>query len=773
MKKLFSFIAILSLLLTSCEGLDSDGQNGNNGGMAATDLFKSSELALLNDCDAEGGLVSLSFTPSYNWSAYASAYWITVTPNSGVAGAKTSLKVKIAENNSTEIREGKVFVELSNGKIVGVPVSQKAGKGVLELVDGATYSVDGNGGYFNVKVRTNINEEAYVLIPSSAESWLSSVETATRAMRTDIVTLLAQENGTNQSREAKVKVYYGNEKVEFTITQAPAEKNKPSLSIAPPVSNVPATGGSVKIDVLSNTNWTVNCAAGGATINPASGNGNGSVTITLPETSFTRDVTVTFTATLNGETKEAVAKLTQTVSSSSDGGGDEGGSSGNLTESPLTPQQHQANLVNTGEELLKYFNPDDSRVLTTSITELCDAGGFDFYADGSDLAAATGGQTTIDLSLEESRATKSQSLKSHKLIKNIFTSVLGIAKFSPKSASRLSTSLVFPEDDESYSLDEYKGNKYVFNYSSRGWKEYKGAHTGNKMTAIWGTSVATLTWVEGNGSWEGYIDYDYKAKLTGIPSKLNFEIAVDGHVELAIEVIVSVPNNYAIDTKTAITLNGGYAFSVVAKADRQSVEGSVVIAKNGTKLVNGGGKIYINDLTNSANWWVQEEREWSHSWWDGYEWHTQYYTYPIIDFNWDYLDDTIQNGRAYATILNIGLQAAGDLRTIIDEGKKIENTLSYDGATLLSNYINANASALLYYVDTNEKMADVKAEAVAYEYWDYDYGYVKKYGYEASPVIVFADGSRWKVDEYFTETAFGTLIDSAELLLERYIDLVE
>ena len=46
MKKLFSFIAILSLLLTGCEGLDSDGQNGNNGGMAATDLFKSSELAL-------------------------------------------------------------------------------------------------------------------------------------------------------------------------------------------------------------------------------------------------------------------------------------------------------------------------------------------------------------------------------------------------------------------------------------------------------------------------------------------------------------------------------------------------------------------------------------------------------------------------------------------------------------------------------------------------------------------------------------------------------
>ena len=67
-----------------------------------------------------------------------------------------------------------------------------------------------------------------------------------------------------------------------------------------------------------------------------------------------------------------------------------------------------------------------------------------------------------------------------------------------------------------------------------------------------------------------------------------------------------------------------------------------------------------------------------------------------------------------------------------------------------------------------------------YEYRDYIYDegsqqYVEvvKTEYDTMPVLIFDDGSEFAVDNYFTETAFGTLIDAAEALYESYASLVE
>ena len=45
--------------------------------------------------------------------------------------------------------------------------------------------------------------------------------------------------------------------------------------------------------------------------------------------------------------------------------------------------------------------------------------------------------------------------------------------------------------------------------------------------------------------------------------------------------------------------------------------------------------------------------------------------------------------------------------------------------------------------------------------------------YNPSPVLIFKDGSKFAVDEFFTEVAFGDLIDAAESLFDQYVDLVE
>ena len=732
MKRLFSFIAILSLLLMGCDGLGVV-QPGDSGS-----LFSETDLAKLDGVSGEGGSVSLPFTPPYNWEANANKSWISVTPESGLANESVVLKVALERNESGAHREGNIFVELNNGTIVKLVVKQKALENpgteevVMELVDGNTYEIDANGGNLNVKVRTNTEYEVY--IPASAKEWLSVADT--RAVREDVLTFTATKNDSGDARQANVKLFYESEEIAFTISQEAAknqEVEKPTISVSPRVYNLVGEGGEVEISVTSNADWSATCDVADVTLAPTSGNGNGTVKVTVPATKTARDIEISFTAVLNDATVQTSAIISQSAQESG---------------STMTPGEHQEYLESTGQRLLKYFNPNDSKALAQSLTELGKAGGFDCY-----LEEATRANTKEKMSPKQ--------LKASKTFRKLSQHILGITRFSPESAARLSTTLILPEDDGTFSLDDYKGKQYTFNFSTGKWKESDLGNV-NKFVAVWGTSTATITWEEGSASWEGYLGYDYKAKVQGIPSKLNFDIKVNGNAELTTDIEVKVPSNYEIDTKTNIWLNGGYTFTVHAKADRKGSGGSVIVAKNSETLATAGGAVSINDMTDSKNWWQKYYCEWCE------EYHT--------DFNYDYPVNYVKTGEAYVTILDIGLQAEGNFRAIIEEMEKIEDLSSRDGSRLLCDTINNNASAVLYYTSSKDKIADLKVEPIAYEYWGWD----EKTGtdklmteYEPNPVLIFTDGSKFAIDEYFTELAFGNLIDSAEELWEKYLDLVE
>ena len=731
MKKIFSFIAILSLLLMGCEGFNM-GQAGK-----VEDLFSAADLAKLDGFPAEGGSVNLPFTPDFDWEASANRSWIGISPERGTAGQEMNLKVSLAANPDSAVREGTVFVELANGIDYKIQVRQLGANGaeepILELVDGRTYDINKNGGNLNVTVRTNI--EYNVVIPANAQSWLTVADT--RAIREDVLTFTALKNDSGKVREAKVSLTYADGKsLDFYITQEAAdqgqEEEQASISVSPKTISIGAEGGLQSITVTSNAAWSVTCNESNVSISPRSGSGNGSVTVSIPAATASRSFSIDFEADNGNSTAKASVAVSQSVN-----GGDTG----------MTPGEHQDYLEQTGLRLLTYFNPEDSRALATSIMDLVDAGGFDFYLE------------------EPTRSTN--STKGAKFAKKLGSSVLGVTRFSPEAAVRLSTTLILPWEDGEYNLNDYKGKQYIFNYQTGKWAE-SVISSANEAVAIWGTSVATLTWVEGTNSWEGFINYEDKAKVENIPSAINLEIKVNNRVELSTVINISVPTNYSIETQSVVSLNGGYNFSVTAKADRRGVESSVVVSKGKEKLATAGGQVLINDMTDSQNWFTKYTEEW----FDGYEWH--YDTYN--EFNIDYPINNVKTGSAYATILDIGLNAQGDLRKIIDEGKKIENISSYDGSLLLSNYINSNASALLYYTGSMEKIADIKAEPVAYEDWYWDdttnSESIKTY-YDPMPVLVFTDGSKFAVDEYFTEVAFGNLIDAAEALMDKYIELVD
>ena len=81
----------------------------------------------------------------------------------------------------------------------------------------------------------------------------------------------------------------------------------------------------------------------------------------------------------------------------------------------------------------------------------------------------------------------------------------------------------------------------------------------------------------------------------------------------------------------------------------------------------------------------------------------------------------------------------------------------------LDNF-NAKFGLDVYYDGTDVKQATVAFDLESYEYDDY-------VDYDLIPIIVFGDGSKYKVEEFFTENAFGSLIDSFEALCKSFTDL--
>jgi len=93
------------------------------------------------------------------------------------------------------------------------------------------------------------------------------------------------------------------------------ETFSPSIKITPSLSNVPYTGGSVDITVMTDLPWKVELydESDNATISKTAGIGDDVVTITLPETDSwtTSSVKVTFTSSSNSATAVKYAIITQ------------------------------------------------------------------------------------------------------------------------------------------------------------------------------------------------------------------------------------------------------------------------------------------------------------------------------------------------------------------------------------------------------------------------------------------------------------------------------
>lgn len=318
---------------------------------------------------------------------------------------------------------------------------------------------------------------------------------------------------------------------------------------------------------------------------------------------------------------------------------------------------------------------------------------------------------------------------------------LGIKNLSPihfqRFATRALEEVIIDINDPEY--NPLAG--YVYEWNGDEWEESKGqSHT---IVIKWDDAVATASWGETTRQEWTFRELEKKT-IVYVPNSLTLNVKIDNKEHLNIVAKPNITDSKTLAPSVEVSLNGGYLISASVKADSRGLETHSLIKKGNKTLLNASTVVAINDFTDIDNWLKTEG---------------------------EYFADQIKSGKVQIDILNLSIVGAGDFKDLLTDIDEITEGLygdEYDAERWrrkmedVCDLVNEKVKLIIAYNDTDEKVADIVLQ-VSRDDEDY---YVE-------PILLFPDGSKYAFENYFTETAFGDLIDAIEELADDFEDMME
>ena len=239
---------------------------------------------------------SISVTSNVDWTVSCPDAWVTVSPAAGTGNG--TFKISVTANDKFEARSSTVTVKAGD-KTASVRVSQLSLTPSI-LVSPATLEVDAAGGTVSADVTSNAPWT--VSVPSGID-WITPDATAGEGSKK--VTFTVAANAGFEARSADVTFTAQGKTAVVKISQAAAA---PALEVAPATLSTSDLGGTLEFNVTSNAPWTVTVAEDWITVDPASGEGNAKVVLTVAESDVraARNAVVTVKETV-GNTEKTVS----------------------------------------------------------------------------------------------------------------------------------------------------------------------------------------------------------------------------------------------------------------------------------------------------------------------------------------------------------------------------------------------------------------------------------------------------------------------------------
>ena len=318
---------------------------------------------------------------------------------------------------------------------------------------------------------------------------------------------------------------------------------------------------------------------------------------------------------------------------------------------------------------------------------------------------------------------------------------MGIKNLSPihfqRFATRAMDEIILDINDPEY--NPLAG--YVYEWNGDEWEESEG--DSHKIVVKWDDAVATASWGETTRQEWTFREFETKA-VVYVPNSLTFSLKIDNKEYLNIVAKPNITDSKTLAPSVEVSLNGGYLISASVKADSRGLETHSSIKKGNKTLLNANTVVAINDFTDIDNWLKTEG---------------------------EYFADQIKSGNVQIDILNLSIVGAGDFKDLLTDIDEITEGLygdEYDAERWrrkmedVCDLVNEKVKLIIAYNDTDEKVADIVLQ-VSRDDEDY---YVE-------PILLFPDGSKYAFENYFTETAFGDLIDAIEELADDFEDMME
>jgi YVTN family beta-propeller protein len=224
----------------------------------------------LNVASANGSTASFNITSNINWTVVSDQNWLSVNPASGTGNG--TITVTALANPSAVIRTATITVSGTGVASQTVTVTQTAGVATLSVSPSILDIEAATGSTATFSVISNTN---WTVTPD--QTWLTANPASGAGNAT--VTLTTEANPTASIRTATVTISgTGVTSQTVTVTQLAGVA---TLSVSPAELNLEATEGSTStFGIVSNTSWTATSDQTWLVVNPASGTGEGTVTVT-------------------------------------------------------------------------------------------------------------------------------------------------------------------------------------------------------------------------------------------------------------------------------------------------------------------------------------------------------------------------------------------------------------------------------------------------------------------------------------------------------------
>ena len=219
-----------------------------------------------------------------------------------------------------------------------------------------------------------------------------------------------------------------------------------------------------------------------------------------------------------------------------------------------------------------------------------------------------------------------------------------------------------------------------------------------------------------------------------IPQNATANVSIDGKTECAIT--VNTQCNFGSNVDVNISLNAnGYVITESLNANSGSGSCNIDFSIDGESIVSAASTFGGNHLTDP-------------------------------DYIYENYETIGGNASAVVSILNEAQLkgSCSDISAMVRELDNLEWDSSIESARQEAAIYNKYITAGLTYDNATNFVAEL--EVVAYEY--------DEYSFYTEPIIVFtSDGSRFSLEDYFTEENFGGLIDSFENLYNVYASYID